>query len=173
MRTTAGTPLFAIADTRELWVSAEIHERDWAALQTDPQQILICRVPALGEQDLPAEVRFIGASVADQTRSVPLVATIQNPEGLLRPGLSAWVDVPLASPQPRLVVPASAVIRHETVPFVFVPRGERTYERRDIEIGLETRDWVEVTSGLEVGEQVVEQGVFYLKSELLLEREAD
>jgi multidrug efflux pump subunit AcrA (membrane-fusion protein) len=70
----------------------------------------------------------------------------------------------------RLVV-LRAIMRHENQPFVFVPAGERTFRRVDIELGLEAGDDVEVVSGLNAGDQVVVKGAFYLKSELLLDRE--
>jgi cobalt-zinc-cadmium efflux system membrane fusion protein len=59
-RVTAGSPLFLIADTSALWVSAEIHERDWAALDVTPHSPITVRVPALNNQELSARVRFVG-----------------------------------------------------------------------------------------------------------------
>jgi multidrug efflux pump subunit AcrA (membrane-fusion protein) len=41
----------------------------------------------------------------------------------------------------------------------------------DVDTGIESDDFVEVTRGLEVGQQVVSRGAFLLKSELLLEDE--
>jgi cobalt-zinc-cadmium efflux system membrane fusion protein len=62
-------------------------------------------------------------------------------------------------------------MRHENRPFVFSPAGERHFRRVDVQIGLETSDYVEIKSGLAAGDPIVDRGAFFLKSELLLERE--
>jgi cobalt-zinc-cadmium efflux system membrane fusion protein len=61
-------------------------------------------------------------------------------------------------------------MRHEGKSFVFVP-FEGGFRRVDVDTGIGTDDFVEVTRGLEVGQQVVSRGAFLLKSELLLEDE--
>ena len=170
-RVTAGGPLFTIGDTSVLWVSAEIHERDWAALDVAQQGAIAVRVPALNNLELQAQVRFVGAQVAETTRSVPLVAELPNAGGRLKPGMFVWVEVPLALPREALVIPAGAIMRHENQPFVFVPAGDGAFRRVDVEIGLTADSRVEITSGLKLGDTVVDHGAFFLKSELLLERE--
>jgi cobalt-zinc-cadmium efflux system membrane fusion protein len=72
-----------------------------------------------------------------------------------------------------LTVPAAAVMRHERRAFVFVPAGSDRYRRVDVEVGAEVGGSVEVKSGLTAGEQVVADGAFLLKSELLLEPDED
>jgi len=62
-------------------------------------------------------------------------------------------------------------MRHENQPFVFVPDGERRFRRVDVRLGIETSNQIEILAGLAAGDTVVDQGAFYLKSELLLERE--
>jgi membrane fusion protein, heavy metal efflux system len=168
----AGGPLFTIADTSEVWVSAEIHERDWQALDFVQQgSDLMVRVYALGGAPLTAKVQWVGPQVEDVTRSVPLVAELTNDDGKLRPGMFAWVLVPLDKPHEALVVPRGAIMRHENQPFVFVPDGERRFRRVNVELGLEENDRIEIVSGLHAGDTIVDRGTFYLKSELLLERE--
>ena len=49
--------------------------------------------------------------------------------------------------------------------------SDREFQRVDVDTGIETPDWVEVTRGLTEGAPVVDHGAFYLKSELLLEEE--
>jgi hypothetical protein len=56
---------------------------------------------------------------------------------------------------------------------VFVQAGENRYQRVDVTLGIETPDYVEVERGLSAGQMVVDRGSFYLKSELLLEQEAE
>jgi membrane fusion protein, heavy metal efflux system len=168
----AGGPLFIIADTSEVWVSAEIHERDWRALDFVKQgDELKVRVFALENAMLTAKVQWVGPQLGDITRSVPLVAELSNDDGKLKPNMFVWVLVPLDKPHDGLVVPAGAIMRHENQPFVFVPDGERRFRRVDVELGLETNDRIEIVSGLKLGDTVVDRGAFYLKSELLLERE--
>ena len=57
--------------------------------------------------------------------------------------------------------------RHESHAFVFVPSGEGRYRRKDITPGETREGRVEILSGLAVGDQVVAEGAFVLKSELL------
>jgi Membrane-fusion protein len=170
---TATSPLFVVADTSVMWVSAEIHERDWPALKTleDPGASIDVQVPALGEDWLQAGVRFVGGSVDPTTRSVPLIAQIDNAAGRLKPGMFVWAEVPMDVPHQGLVAPITAVMRHEQQPFVFVSLGKDSFRRVDVQLGLENRSNVEILAGLQAGDRVVDRGAFYLKSELLLERE--
>ena len=166
-----GSSLIVVADTSAMWVSAEIHERNWAALSAVQHGPIEVRAPALIDSVLRAEIRFVGAVVDPATRSVPLVAQLDNSEGRLKPGMFAWVEVPLESPRTAPVVPAAAIMRHENQPFVFVPLGRNAFRRVNVRLGLETRSAGEILEGLVAGDQVVDRGAFYLKSELLLERE--
>lgn len=170
-RVAAGGPLFLIADTSVMWISAEIHERDWQALDAARQAAITVRVPALGNAELAAQVRFVGAEVAADTRSVPLVAEVANPKGKLRPGMFAWALVPLGPPRQSLAVPPGAIMRHENQAFVFVPEGQSGFRRVDVQTGIESATGIEILGGLKSGERVVDRGAFFLKSELLLERE--
>jgi RND family efflux transporter MFP subunit len=171
LRVAAGAPLFMLADTSVMWVSAEIHERDWSALEVAPRGDIRVQIPALKNAEFTATVRFVGSQVAAETRSVPLVAELPNGDGRLKPGLFAWALAPLELPRQALIVPQGAIMRHENQPFVFVPAGERTFRRVDVALGIESRGRVEITAGLNAGDTVVDRGAIFLKSELLLERE--
>ena len=170
-RVAAGSPLFTVANTSALWIMAEIHERDWQALKIKAGSEIGVRIPAIDLEPLAARVRFVGAEVDPHSRSVPLVAEIDNDFGRLKPGMFVWVEVPLEPAREALVVPPSAIMRHESQPFVFVPAGPGAFRRIDVQLGLETTSAVEVAAGLAAGAEVVDRGAFYLKSELLLERE--
>jgi cobalt-zinc-cadmium efflux system membrane fusion protein len=85
----------------------------------------------------------------------------------------AWVSVPFGTSRRGLVVPVSAIQRHESETFVFVQDGPHAFRRVNVETGMATAEYVEIKQGLEAEETVVDQGAFYLKSELLLEREED
>jgi cobalt-zinc-cadmium efflux system membrane fusion protein len=171
-RVEAAAPLFVVADTSVMWVRAEIHERDWRSLDFLKQgESLVVRVPALQNELLTAKILWTGAQVEAVRRSVPLTAALHNADDRLKPGMFAWALIPLDKPHESLVVPRGAIMRHENQPFVFVTDGERRFRRVDVELGLETNERIEIVSGLSAGDMVVDRGAFFLKSELLLERE--
>jgi cobalt-zinc-cadmium efflux system membrane fusion protein len=167
----AGEEMLTVADTRRLWVAAQVHQRDWNALTGDPGQAVFISGPALTGKRLSATVRFVGATVSPATLSVPLVCELENEGDLLRPGMFVWVEIPVGPPRRAIAVPASAVQRHEGQAFVFVERGDAAYERADVTVGYERPDWIEITDGVEEGDTVATEGAFFLKSELLLEAE--
>ncbi|TXT36231.1 MAG: czcB, partial [Planctomycetota bacterium] len=171
-RVKVGDSLFVLADTRRLWIAADLREQDWDALRLTAGQEVLVESPALGHRTLTARVHFIGREVSPESNAVPLVAEIDNSDGLLRPGMFVRVTISLDQPASVLAVPSAAVVEHERHKFVFIP-GSRAGEfvRKDIQAGRDDGQWVEVLSGLEPGAQVVAHGAFVLKSELLLERE--
>lgn len=172
-RVALGEPLFTIADTSKLMIAAEIHERDWRLLSVATGQPLQVQTPALPDQKFTAVVKRVGSTVQAETRSVPLLAEIDNSQGLFKPGMFVWVTIPQDQGSQVTVAPAAAVLHQDKQTFVFTRHSDRHFHRVDVKIGRETPEWIEITSDLKPGDEVVTRGAFFLKSELLLEREAE
>jgi Cu(I)/Ag(I) efflux system membrane fusion protein len=68
----------------------------------------------------------------------------------------------------RLVVPSEAVIRTGKRAVVLVRKENGSFESRDVAIGQEVGDDIEVTQGLAEGERVVASGQFLIDSEARL-----
>ncbi len=172
-RARVGDRLFVVADTSVLWVRAQIHERQWTAVDVAAGQSVRVVVPGADVHETTAVVNHVGATVEADSRSVPLVAELTNNDAHYKPGMFVWVDLPQGDLREVLAVPTSAVMRHEGKSFVFVPDGAERFRRVGVTTGIESGDFVEVTRGLTVGQQVVSRGAFVLKSELLLEKETE
>ncbi|QEG24898.1 efflux RND transporter periplasmic adaptor subunit [Mariniblastus fucicola] len=166
-----GEVMAEIADISDVWVEAQISQRDWHSLRLDKFQTLSVRVPALPNTKFTAVVKHIGTSVSESTMAIPLVAELGNPEGRFRPGMSVWVELPTSNARAAMAVPEGAVQRNESESFVFVQTGERTFEKRDVVVGEQSEDRIEIKSGINSGDKVVVEGAFFLKSELLLAEE--
>ncbi len=169
-RVSPSDELLILADTSNFWIKAQLRESQWRALSLKPGDVLKVTSPALDTEYLDARVYFVGREVDHLTNAIPIVATIKN-EGRLRPGLFVHVELPIGDKNDCLAVPESAIATHELQTFVFIPLGDNLFQRRDVEIGERCGGWVEVRSGLTAGESIVTDGVFFLKSELLLEAE--
>jgi cobalt-zinc-cadmium efflux system membrane fusion protein len=172
-RVRAGDRLFVVADTSTLWVRAQIHERQWTMVEVSEGQQVEVTVPGSAEHHTTARINHVGATVEADSRSVALVAELKNDDAHYKPGMFVWVDLPQGELREVPAIPAAAVMRHEGKAFVFVPEGEGSFRRVDIETGGTDRGFVEVKRGLKPGQQVVGQGAFILKSELLLEEEEE
>jgi RND family efflux transporter MFP subunit len=180
-RARVGDRMFVVADTSMLWVRAQIHERQWTAVEVGEGQSVRVVVPGADTHEATAVVNHVGATVEAESRSVPLVAELTNDDAHFKPGMFVWVDLPQGKPRDALAVPAAAVMRHEGKAFVFVPEGEAAptrpgdtrFRRVGVTTGISDGDAVEVTGGLAAGDRVVARGAFVLKSELLLEQEAE
>jgi multidrug efflux pump subunit AcrA (membrane-fusion protein) len=163
--------MFVVADTSLLWVRAQIHEREWPAVDVVHGQEVKVSVPGAERHELVARVHHVGAIVEAESRSVSLVAELDNDDAHLKPGMFVWVDLPQGSLREAMAVPAAAVMRHEGEAFVFEPLTEGRYRRVAVTTGIDSGDLVEIVTGLQEGEPVVVAGAFVLKSEWLLEKE--
>lgn len=130
-------------------------------------------VPALGDREFSAKVRYFGREVQADTNAIPLVARIDNSEGLLRPGMFVRVAVPIGQPRQALSIKTVSILQHENQEFVFVDLSGGEFKKVNVTTGQASDDWVEVTKGLSPGQLVVTNGTFLLKSELLLQGEGD
>ncbi len=172
-RVESGDAMLTLADTSTLWVAADLREREWNALTLRPGDEVEVTTSIPGLATRKAVVHFVGREVDPATNAVPLVATIDNSDGQLRPGMFVRVAVPTAQARESLTVPEASVLEHDRKSFVFTPDGQSVFRRVDITPGIHTAGMVEVISGLNDGEQVVVNGSFVLKSELLLQGESE
>ena len=170
-RVQAGDKLFVVADTSKLWVRAQINERQWTQVELTEGQEVHVNVPGSVEHETTARINHVAATVEEETRSVPLIAELENDDAHFKPGMFVWVDLPEGASREALAVPTEAVMRHEGRAFVFVPEGDSRFRRINVETGIESDGFVEIASGLDAGREVVVRGGFVLKSELLLEDE--
>jgi membrane fusion protein (multidrug efflux system) len=94
----------------------------------------------------------------EETRSTRVVAVLDNPELRLRPGMSATVTLVLAERAQALTVPSQAVFVTGGQSFVYVVKADSTVARAAVQLGTRLTDVVEVTGGLDSGQQVVTAG---------------
>lgn len=101
------------------------------------------------------------------TRTLAIRARIESRAEGLFPGAFIEGTVTHGEPRSAASVPESAVIRVGGADVVFVEREVGVYESRPVDLGQYNGTRYEVRGGVEVGENVVVQGVFLLKSVLI------
>jgi membrane fusion protein, heavy metal efflux system len=157
--------LFRIGDLSTLWLHAHVFERDAVRVQTG--RSASATFAALPGKSTDAIIQWIGREVDASSRTIDIRLDVPNPDGVLRPGMSATVSIPLGDSGPGAVVtiPAAAVQRVGASWAVFLPHGPAEFAIRAIGRGRDLSGEVEVLSGLAAGDEVVVDGAFLLKAE--------
>ena len=157
--------LFRVGELSTLWLHAHVFERD--AVRVQPGGTATASFAALPGKSTEAKIKWIGREVDASSRTIDIRLDVANPEGVLRPGMSATVSIPLGEVGPSAVVtiPAAAVQRVGASWAVFIPHGPGEFAVRPIGRGRDLSGEVEVLSGLKAGDEVVVDGAFLLKAE--------
>ncbi len=130
-------------------------------------------VDAFTDQIFTGQVMTIDSDIDPKTRSLRVRARVDNPAEQLRPGMFARVNVVLPHQRQVLPVPQTAIAYASFGDSVFVideqkdeTSGEtqQVLRQQFVQLGQKRGDFVEITDGLEAGEQVVTSGVFKLRS---------
>jgi membrane fusion protein (multidrug efflux system) len=157
---TPETLLTTLQDTSRIKVDFSLPERYAGAVGIE--QPFTFRVAGRGD-DFAGHVIAIEPGIDPATRSVRVRGITDNPEGALAPGAFVSLEVPLDQVGEGILVPAQAVVPSATGHAVYVLRDARA-ELREVEIGLRTRDAVEVVRGLEPGEIVLTTNLLRLRA---------
>jgi RND family efflux transporter MFP subunit len=112
------------------------------------------RVQSLDKTFAGTVARFADRLDTD-TRTMHVEVDVPNPSLEIVPGMFANASIVLNDVKNALLVPVGALDRTERGVRVLVVDGMDRIEPRDIGVGLETADRVQVTSGLEASEMVV------------------
>lgn len=102
-------------------------------------------------------VASIDTRVDPVSRTVTVRALVENPAGLLRPGMFLTVQL-LRRDVTALVIPEQAIVPEQSEQFVLVVGDGGTVEKRRVATGRRRPGQVEIVSGLEEGELVIAEG---------------
>jgi membrane fusion protein, copper/silver efflux system len=158
----AGMRLFRIAALDKVWVEAEVYEADLRHVEVGQQATVT--LDYLPGQAYEATVAYVYPFLEATARTGRVRVELANKALELRPGMYASVNL-ASSAEPRVQVPASAVVYTGPRRLVFVDLGEGRFRPQEIRVGSENGGMYEVLAGLEPGDRVATSGVFLLAAE--------
>ncbi len=166
MTLAAGQSLAIINGLRSVWLDVAVPEAEVQGLYAG--QEVEARLPAFPGEVLQGRVDAILPEANLDSRTLRVRVELANPEGRLRPGLTAQVRLSRATEQSALFVPSEAVIRTGRRALVMLAEGEGRYRPLEVRLGAEAEGKTQILQGLEEGQQVVASGQFLLDSEASL-----
>jgi cobalt-zinc-cadmium efflux system membrane fusion protein len=161
----AGGKLMTIVNDSRVFASANIYEKDLDKVKTG--QRAIAKVASLPNRTFSGRIAVIGSVVEGETRVVPVKAELDNPDGALKPGMFAELEVLTdRTPTAILAIPSSAVVDANGKKLVYVQNGN-AFQPVEVTLGQTSGDMVEVKTGLFEGDLVVTQRATQLYAQSL------
>lgn len=162
-----GQPVVEIVDLSEIEIEVGVSGGDILALTVgDPVEL---RVQALPGERFAGRIASLGRTADAITRKYPVPVVVANDDLRLLPGMLGTLRFELGAARAAVIVPRRAVRQEFDLAYIFVlePDGDdRAVVRRR---RVETRplafrpDVIEVTAGLEPGDQIATTGVRELR----------
>ncbi len=164
---TPATNILSIAELDQVWVIAEVFERQaaWVA----PGQRAEVQLDFLPGERWVGTVDYVYPELDPGTRTLQVRLRLDNAAGVLRPNMFARVEIFGSETGPVLNVPREAVIRGGNVDRVVLALGNGQFRAQPVELGIEAGERVEIRSGISDGDLVVTSGQFLIDSESNIE----
>ena len=176
-----GVPIVSLQDTDPMRVNVSLPQQALGRL-AEGQSVRVTS-DAVPGRTFDGAITAIDTEIDASTRTVRVQAELENPETdegkpTLLPGMFAKVSVVLPERKPVLMVPLTAVSFATFGDSVFVleesdgsnverggaPEGVLAARQQFVQLGERRGDFVEVTRGLEPGQEVAGDGVFKLRN---------
>ena len=157
------TEVLVIADLSSVWVDLHVYQKDLMSIKKG-QKVII----SAGETipDIEGVISYVGSVVGQESRTVLARVVLPNESGMLRPGLFVSAKVTIDDIDAGVIVPKDAVQNLNGRKCVFV-KDQHGFEPSYVSLGRSDTDYVEVTSGLDPGQQYVTKGAFELKAKII------
>ncbi|NAY90793.1 efflux RND transporter periplasmic adaptor subunit [Muricauda sp. JGD-17] len=157
-----GQPIAKVSDLSTVWAEFDAYESQFSQLKKG-QKISIA-ANAYPNKTFDGQITFIDPVLDNTTRTVTVRATLRNQKDMFKPGMfvTGKIESGMAIAETTLFVPSSAVMwtGERSLVYVKVNRDEPIFEMREVMLGARNGENIEVTHGLDSGEEIVTNGTF-------------
>ncbi|MCD7777662.1 MAG: efflux RND transporter periplasmic adaptor subunit, partial [Clostridiales bacterium] len=158
--TEENTIILYVADFNDLIVSADIEEYDAPSLALG--QKVTMTSDGLEDKVYTGTITKISPSADDTTTNmgtettVPIEISVDNPDGILKPGYSLDLEITVKETSDLLMVSTSSISKDESgESYVYKINNENKLEKTAITTGESSDVYIEVLSGLSEGDRIV------------------
>lgn len=102
---------------------------------------------------------FIDNRLNPNTGTLQFRAMLNNPDGTIRPGEFARVEMPVARLEQALLVDRKAILTDQDRRYVYVIDGDNRADRRQVATGRQMGEQMVITEGLSPGDRIIVNGV--------------
>lgn len=149
---TSGTELVDLVNNKKMLLTYQVPEYYMQQLKTG--QIVYLKIAAFKNKIFQAEVKYISPIIDKKTFTVTIKAELNNPDAILKSGMSAHVQHVLSTHPNALVIPEACLMPTLEGYEVLLIRDGKIL-RQAVNIGDKKQGRVQILSGVRKGESVV------------------
>jgi len=154
-----------VANLDKVWATLSIYQRDINKIKVGQRALVSFGSEEGGEA---GTISYVSPVVDEATRTASARVILNNNSGMWRPGMFVSAKIYISEKKVPIVIEKSALQTLEDKNVVFIKRGDEFFPQQ-VKVGNENDVNVEITSGLQTGQQYVSKGSFILKAEILKE----
>lgn len=152
---TSAQAALSLTNTNSLYSSLSVPENLVNRLTTG--KTVKVTVPAVSEGSLVGKIDNISPSSDPRTQLYPIKISMENPSGLIKPGMFAKVELTTEEKADVMAINSEAVILKNEKTIVYVVEGDKAVSK-EVVTGLDTGVDIEILKGLNLNDKVIIKG---------------
>jgi len=161
---TAGQPLATITKNQRLILRADVSLKDADRINSieEANFTIIQNKMTYNTKNLNAKLLSVGKTTGDNSPFIPVHFQMDSRPGMF-PGSFAEIYLKTVPIYNTLVIPVSALVEEQGIFYVYVQTEGESFQKRELKLGANDGQKVQVLSGLSEGERVVTKGAYQIK----------
>ena len=157
---TSSQPAAMIVEMDKVYIQVNVVENIVNRLEVG--QEVDVNVPAAFGEYVASTISYISPTTDLMTQLYAVRIYIDNPDQKIRPGMNGEVRLSMDIADSAIVIRGDAVLDKEDKKIVYVVEDNAAVEK-EVTVGLDTGDYVEIKEGLREGEYVIVEGQHYVE----------
>lgn len=166
-----GKEFFVLANLQNIWILADVFENDLPLIKEGMTGDIT--ITAFPDEVYKGKLTRIYDVVEPSSRTIKARFEVANYNNKIKPEMFVNVFVASKLGGSNLKIKSIALMKEKESSYVFVAVNDTTFQKRNVVVGRETKEFTEIKSGINPDEKIVTRGTFYLKSELAKETFAE
>lgn len=158
----AGSSAVTLIDSNSMDIVLHVTEASVSKIQPGAEAII--QVPSANIEGMSGSVASVSPSKDNTSGLFSVKINVPNPDGALKGGMFADVEIVTQRIDDVLAVPTDTVLNQDNEAYVYVVDGE-TAVKTQVVTGSTDEQYTEILSGLAAGQQVVQKGKDFLKED--------
>lgn len=160
-RVASGTEVLRVTNNKALYLEANLPEKYFPQIENNMRvYITNYNVP---DDTLQGVITQIAPAIDPDARTFKTFIVIDNPKGLLLPGMFVNANLVAERSENSIVIPKDIIRGRGRTQTVYIAESGYSQERR-ITTGIENEDFVEVIEGLSIGDRLITRGYETLRN---------